>query len=240
NPCQEGCGSKESLYIMRVREQVSKRSTPCVFLMSAAARDGESGPPTAPAPRASLSVPSAATRSSKAGFKPDAYGSSLVGSSLVRLQFMDVLDDLVDLRVAERRTKRGHRARFTVLDTVAKKVVVTFCIHELWPLARSAATVGVTPPAGRYEQLATLNDALSGAAAEDCGRAGAAHANEAANTVTTPWYNFIGYLLLVSLEIPLLVSKLSFHHHPLRLQDRIGDQADDCGGGDQQRIAHLP
>ena len=31
-----------------------------------------------------------------------------------------------------------------------------------------------------------------------------------------------------------------FDHHPGRLQQRKGDQADHRGGGDQQRIAHLP
>src|SRR5260221_11478968 len=30
------------------------------------------------------------------------------------------------------------------------------------------------------------------------------------------------------------------HHHPPRLQDRIRDQTDDRGRGDQERIAHLP
>jgi hypothetical protein len=46
------------------------------------------------------------------------------GSSLTRHRFPDVLDDLIDLRVAERRTERGHRARLAVLDKVADKVVV--------------------------------------------------------------------------------------------------------------------
>src|SRR5438309_11185095 len=75
------------------------------------------------------------------------------GSSLTRLQFSDVLDDLIDLRVAEHRTERGHRARLAILDTVTNKLVISFCIHELRPLAGSAAAVGMTPPAGRCEQL---------------------------------------------------------------------------------------
>ena len=37
-------------------------------------------------------------------------------SSFVRLQFPDVFDDLVDLRIAERRVERRHRARLAVLD----------------------------------------------------------------------------------------------------------------------------
>jgi hypothetical protein len=41
---------------------------------------------------------------------PGADGSGLASSSLARLQFPDVLDDLVDLRVGEGCTERGHRA----------------------------------------------------------------------------------------------------------------------------------
>src|SRR5215475_894326 len=35
-------------------------------------------------------------------------------------------------------------------------------------------------------------------------------------------------------------SSLLFDHHPRRLQERIGDQADDGGYRDQERVAHLP
>src|ERR1043166_4229763 len=37
-----------------------------------------------------------------------------------------------------------------------------------------------------------------------------------------------------SSALPLL------HHHPVRLQIRIRDQPDHRGGGDQQRVVHLP
>src|SRR5260370_17472165 len=77
----------------------------------------------------------------------------LAGSSLARLQFPDVLDDLVDLCVAEGRTECRHRARLAVLDAVANKVVASFRIHELWSLAAGPAAIGMTPPAGRSEQL---------------------------------------------------------------------------------------
>src|SRR5215469_13064264 len=75
----------------------------------------------------------------------------------MRLQFPDVLDDLIDLRVAEHRSERGHRAHLTVLDTVAKKVVVALCIHELRSLARNAPPIVMTPTTGRCEQLADID-----------------------------------------------------------------------------------
>src|SRR5262245_34658311 len=91
-------------------------------------------------------------------FIPFAYsdGSVLTDSSLARLQIMDVFDDLVDLCVAERRAERGHHTRFAVLDAVTEKFVVSFCIHELRPFPGRAATVGVTKPACRCEQLVDI------------------------------------------------------------------------------------
>src|SRR5215471_7394672 len=79
------------------------------------------------------------------------------GSSLVGLQFPDVLDYLVDLRIAEHRTECGHRAFLAILDAVANKVVVSLCIHELGTLARSAAPIGMTKTAGRREQLPDID-----------------------------------------------------------------------------------
>src|SRR6516165_12613190 len=66
---------------------------------------------------------------------------------------MDVLDDLVDLRIAETGIERWHRAHLTILDTVAKKFVVTLCIHELRPLASSATSIGMAAATSRCEQL---------------------------------------------------------------------------------------
>jgi hypothetical protein len=79
------------------------------------------------------------------------------GSSLARPQFPDILDDLVDLRVAEHQTECRHRARLSVLNTLPNKLVVSLCIHELRPLPGSAATIGMTPSAGCCEQLANID-----------------------------------------------------------------------------------
>src|SRR5262245_1866443 len=83
--------------------------------------------------------------------------AGLADSSLARLQFTDVLDDLVDLRVAEHRAERRHGAHLAVLDAVANKVVVSFCVHELRALTESTATIRVTPPTCRTEQLADID-----------------------------------------------------------------------------------
>src|SRR5437868_6865977 len=84
---------------------------------------------------------------------PCADGFGFGGSSLARLQFPDVFDQLIDLCVAEARTERRHRARLAVLDAVAKNVVASFRVHELWSLAGGAAPIGMTPATGRCEQL---------------------------------------------------------------------------------------
>src|SRR5579859_3790810 len=77
---------------------------------------------------------------------------SLLGFSATRLQITDVFDDLVDLRIVKGRAESWHGAWLAVLDAVANKIVVSFCVHELRPLAGGAATVGMTPSAGRCEQ----------------------------------------------------------------------------------------
>src|SRR5215475_13624717 len=71
----------------------------------------------------------------------------------MRLQFPDVLDDLVDLRITEGLTKGRHRTGLAVLDAVAEKIVVAARLHQLWPLPGRTAPVGMTPAAGRCEQL---------------------------------------------------------------------------------------
>src|SRR5262249_39617074 len=81
----------------------------------------------------------------------------LACSSLVRLQIVNVLDDLIDLRIAEHRTKSRHRARLSVLDAVTEKVVVALCIHELRPFPGGAAAMGVTPSTRGCEQLADID-----------------------------------------------------------------------------------
>src|SRR5215467_5181018 len=80
--------------------------------------------------------------------------SALSGSWL---QFPDVLDDLVDLRLAERRAERGHRTRLAVFDAITDKVVVSFCIHKLRPFPGCAAAIGVTPSTRDCEQLVDID-----------------------------------------------------------------------------------
>src|ERR1700751_2686283 len=74
-------------------------------------------------------------------------------SALTRLQCADVFYNLIDLCVREGCTEGRHRAFFCVCDAVAKKVVVSLCIHQLRPLAGAAAPIGVTKAARRCEQL---------------------------------------------------------------------------------------
>ena len=87
----------------------------------------------------------------------DADGIGLAGSALARLQFADVLDDLVDLLVGESRRECRHRAFLAILDAVANKVIVALGIHQLRTLAGSTAPVGMTKAAGRCEQLLDID-----------------------------------------------------------------------------------
>src|SRR6516162_3439222 len=68
------------------------------------------GAPTASASKLIMSSAMALT-STKQRAAAAAVGPGLDGSSLLRVQFPDVLNDLVDLRVAEHRAEGGHRAR---------------------------------------------------------------------------------------------------------------------------------
>jgi hypothetical protein len=75
----------------------------------------------------------------------DARAESIF-SFLARLQIPNVFYNFIDLRIAEHRTERQHCARFTVLNAASNKGVVSFCVHELRSFARSAASIGMTPP----------------------------------------------------------------------------------------------
>src|SRR5260221_3983023 len=74
-------------------------------------------------------------------------------SPLIGFQLADIFDDRLDLRVVEDLAEGRHGAALAGLDALAEIVVAALRVHQLRPLAGRPPAIGMTPAAGRGEDL---------------------------------------------------------------------------------------
>src|SRR5258708_37046870 len=106
-------------------------------------------------PRAAAGAPGSSARARRAA-RPAARLAGTGRVPSVALEMADVVDDALDLRVAERALEGRHRAFLAVLYAVDDEGVAALGARELWPFPVLAPAVLVAPAAPCGEEFIHL------------------------------------------------------------------------------------